>query len=153
MIEVPSAAVPADILAKKSDFFSIGTNDLVQYSLAVDRGNENVDYLAQPLHPALLRLIKTTIDSAHDRGIKTAMCGEMAGDPAATALLLGLGLDEFSMGAASIPYVKRIIREASLSACRELAAELLKGVSYMANNAVIKTWMKEMFPKSQITEP
>ena len=146
MIEVPSAAMTADILAKKSDFFSIGTNDLVQYSLAVDRGNEKVAYLAQPLHPAVLRFIKTTIDSAHKRGIKAAMCGEMAGNPGITALLLGLGLDEFSMAASSIPHVKRVIREVKLCTCRELAHELLKGVSYMANNAVMKAWMTEVFP-------
>ena len=147
MIEVPSAAMTADILAKRSGFFSIGTNDLVQYSLAVDRGNEKVSYLAQPLHPAMLRFIKTIIDSAHLRGIKTAMCGEMAGSPGVTALLLGLGLDEFSMAAASIPQVKRVIREVNISTCRKLAAELLKGISFMANNAIMKAWMAEMFPK------
>jgi phosphotransferase system enzyme I (PtsI) len=147
MIEVPSAAMTADILAKRSDFFSIGTNDLVQYSLAVDRGNEKVNYLAQPLHPALLRFLKATIDAAHNQGIKAAMCGEMAGDPAMTVLLLGLGLDEFSMAASSIPYVKRIIRGVSITTCRELAAELLKGVSFMANNAILNAWMTENFPK------
>jgi phosphotransferase system enzyme I (PtsI) len=147
MIEVPSAAMTADILAQRSDFFSIGTNDLVQYSLAVDRGNEQVSYLAQPLHPAILRFLKTTIDAAHKRGIKAAMCGEMAGDPAMTVLLLGLGLDEFSMAAPSIPQVKKIIREVKIDTCRELAAELLNGVSFMANNALMKAWMAENFPK------
>jgi len=148
MIEVPSAALTADILAKRSDFFSIGTNDLVQYSLAVDRGNEKVSYLAQPLHPALLRLLKSTIDAAHKRGIKAAMCGEMAGDPAMAVLLMGLGLDEFSMAASSIPRIKWIIRQVTMSTCRELAAELLKGISSMANNALLKAWMAEKFPKS-----
>jgi len=143
MIEVPSAAITADILAKRSDFFSIGTNDLVQYTLAVDRGNEKVNYLAQSSHPAILRFLKNTIDAAHSRGIKAAMCGELAGDPGATVLLLGLGLDEFSMAASSIPIVKQIIREARISECRELAAELLKGVSFMANNALLKAWMAE----------
>jgi len=147
MIEVPSAAMTADILAARSDFFSIGTNDLVQYSIAVDRGNEKVNYLAQPLHPAMLRLIKTTIDAAHKRGIKAAMCGEMAGNPGMAVLLLGLGLDEFSMASSSIPRIKRIIREVSISTCRDLAAELLKGVSSMANNAILKAWMTERFPK------
>jgi len=141
MIEVPSAAMTADILAKRSDFFSIGTNDLVQYSLAVDRGNEKVNYLAQPTHPAILRFLKTTIDAAHARGIKAAMCGEMAGDTRMTALLLGLGLDEFSMAASSIPPVKQIIRAVSAAECRELAAELLQGSSFMANDALLKTWM------------
>ena len=147
MIEVPSAAMTADILAKRSDFFSIGTNDLVQYSMAVDRGNEKVSYLAQPAHPAILRFLKTTIDAAHNRGIKAAMCGEMAGDPGMTVLLLGLGLDEFSMTASSIPLVKQIIRCVSTSTCRELAGELLKGVSFMANDALLKAWMAERFSK------
>ena len=147
MIEVPSAAMTSDILAKRSDFFSIGTNDLVQYSLAVDRGNERVSYLAQPAHPAMLRFLKATVDAAHSRGIKAAMCGELAGDPGMTVLLLGLGLDELSMAAPSIPHVKQIIREVNIGACRELAAELLEGVSFMANNALLKAWMTENFPK------
>ena len=147
MIEVPSAAMTADILAKRSDFFSIGTNDLVQYTLAVDRGNEKVSYLAQTLHPAVLRFIKTTIDAAHERGIKAAMCGEMAGNPGVAALLLGLGLDEFSMAASSIPQVKRVIREVNISTCREFSAEMLKGVSFVANDAIMKAWMAEVFPK------
>jgi len=147
MIEVPSAAITADILAKKSNFFSIGTNDLVQYTLAVDRGNEKVSYLAQTLHPAVLRFIKTTIDAAHERGIKAAMCGEMAGNPGVAALLLGLGLDEFSMAASSIPQVKRVIREVNISTCREFSAEMLKGVSFVANDAIMKAWMAEVFPK------
>jgi len=148
MIEVPSAAMIADILAQRSDFFSIGTNDLIQYSLAVDRGNEKVSYLAQPTHPAIIRFLKTTIDAAHKKGIKAAMCGEMAGDPGMTVLLLGLGLDEFSMAASSIPLVKQIIRGVSMDTCRDLAGELLKGVSFMANNALLKAWMAERFPKS-----
>ena len=147
MVEVPSAAMIADILAEKSDFFSIGTNDLIQYSLAVDRGNEKVSNLANPLHPAILRFIKTTIDAAHKQGIKASMCGEMAGDPNMTALLLGMGLDEFSMTASSIPPVKKIIREVRLPACRDLASELLNGDSSVANNAVLKAWMAGNFPE------
>ncbi|MCL2373692.1 MAG: phosphoenolpyruvate--protein phosphotransferase [Treponema sp.] len=146
MIEVPSAAMTADILAPRSGFFSIGTNDLIQYSLAVDRGNAKVGYLAHPAHPAILRLIKATVDAAHSRGIKAAMCGEMAGNPGMTALLLGLGLDELSMAASSIPLVKRIVRAVSARECRALANELLKGVSVMANNALLKAWMAEKFP-------
>ncbi|MDR2159078.1 MAG: phosphoenolpyruvate--protein phosphotransferase [Treponema sp.] len=143
MIEVPSAAMTADILAGRSDFFSIGTNDLVQYSLAVDRGNEKVGYLAQPSHPAVLRLLKMTIDAAHRKGIKAAMCGELAGDPSATALLLGLGLDEFSMAAAAIPLVKRIIRSADREDFRELAEKALASSSYRHVTTLAEGWMAE----------
>ena len=143
MIEVPSAAMIADILAERCAFFSIGTNDLIQYSLAVDRGNERVNYLAQPTHPAVIRFLKKTIDAAHEKGIAVAMCGEMAGDPSATILLLGLGLDEFSMAASAIPQIKRIIREVSLEDCRALAGELLKGSSWQQNAVMVEAWMAE----------
>jgi phosphotransferase system enzyme I (PtsI) len=143
MIEVPSAAMTADILAERSDFFSIGTNDLVQYSLAVDRGNEKVGYLAQPFHPAVLRFLKMTIDAAHRKGIKAAMCGELAGDPAAAALLLGLGLDEFSMAAAAIPLVKRIIRSTDMEDFRALAEKALASSSYRHVASLAEAWMAE----------
>jgi phosphotransferase system enzyme I (PtsI) len=130
MIEIPSAVMIADILAKKSGFFSIGTNDLIQYVLAVDRGNEKVSRLAQNTHPAMLRLIKQTIDAAHIRGIPAAMCGEMAGDPAAAALLLGLGLDEFSMTAVSIPQIRHIIRGINFKSCKTLAESALAASSH-----------------------
>jgi phosphotransferase system enzyme I (PtsI) len=146
MIEIPSAALTADILAERSDFFSIGTNDLIQYTLAVDRGNEKVNYLAQPTHPAILRLIKTTIDAAHNRGIRAVMCGELAGDPSATALLLGLGLDEFSMTASSIPQVKRIIREVSMADCRVLAENALNCRSHSQVSALAEEWTAQCFP-------
>jgi phosphotransferase system enzyme I (PtsI) len=146
MIEVPSAALTADILAECSGFFSIGTNDLMQYSLAVDRGNERVNYLAQPTHPAILRLLKHIIDSAHQAGIKAAMCGEMAGDPGSTALLLGLGLDEFSMAAQAIPQIKRIVRGVSMESCRRLAEEALRGSSWKQNAALVNAWMAEHCP-------
>ncbi|MDR0690132.1 MAG: phosphoenolpyruvate--protein phosphotransferase [Spirochaetaceae bacterium] len=145
MIEIPSAALTADILAEKSDFFSIGTNDLIQYTLAVDRGNEKVNYLAQPTHPAVLRLLKNTIDAAHKKGIKAAMCGELAGDTAATALLLGLGLDEFSMTASSIPQVKRIIRGVGLENCRGLTEKALNCCSYSQVTALVEEWMDKTF--------
>ncbi|MDR1024979.1 MAG: phosphoenolpyruvate--protein phosphotransferase [Treponema sp.] len=146
MIEVPSAAITADILAEKVDFFSVGTNDLIQYSLAVDRGNERISYLAQPAHPAVLRLLKHTIDSAHQRGIKAAMCGEMAGNPKSTALLLGLGLDEFSMAAQSIPVIKRIIRSVNMVDCRNLVDEVLRGISWEQNTSMVDEWMMEHCP-------
>jgi phosphotransferase system enzyme I (PtsI) len=145
MIEIPSAAMTADILADRSDFFSIGTNDLIQYTLAVDRGNEKVNYLAQPTHPAVLRLLKNTIDAAHKKGIKAAMCGELAGDPGVTALLLGLGLDEFSMTASSIPQVKRIIRGTDMESCRVLTEKALNCCSYSQVTALVEEWMAKTF--------
>ncbi|PIQ91164.1 MAG: phosphoenolpyruvate--protein phosphotransferase [Candidatus Omnitrophica bacterium CG11_big_fil_rev_8_21_14_0_20_41_12] len=126
MIEVPSAAMTADILAKESDFFSIGTNDLIQYSLAVDRANEKVAYLYEPAHPAILRLLKVIIDAAHKANIKVAMCGEMAGDPSLALILLGLGLDEFSMPPQIIPELKYIIRAIGYGAAQKFAEEAMK---------------------------
>ena len=125
MIEVPAAAVISPILAKYVDFFSIGTNDLCQYTLAVDRMNESIGSLYQPLHPGVLRLIKHVIDSSHEQGKFTGMCGELASDPVATMILLGLGLDEFSMTASSIPLIKKILRSVSKAECEEVANKAL----------------------------
>ena len=113
MVEIPAAAVLADEFAKHADFFSIGTNDLIQYSMAADRMSEKVSYLYQPLNPSILRLIKMTIDGAHKHGKWVGMCGEMAGDPNSAPVLLGLGLDEFSMSATSILNARKIIRSLS----------------------------------------
>jgi len=126
MIEVPSAAMTADILAKEADFFSIGSNDLIQYALAVDRGNEKVAYLYEPAHPAVLRLVKNIIDSAHAADINVGMCGEMAGDPSLALILLGLGLDEFSMPPQVIPELKFLIRSITLEQAKNIADEALK---------------------------
>ncbi|MDX9762517.1 MAG: phosphoenolpyruvate--protein phosphotransferase [Desulfomonilia bacterium] len=121
MIEVPSAATIADILADEADFFSIGTNDLIQYALAIDRGNEYVNYLYEPLHPAVLRLIKFTIDAAHNAGIPVSMCGEMAGREIYTPILLGMGIDILSTNAFAISHVKEMARKVDLDECRQIA--------------------------------
>lgn len=126
MIEVPSAAMTADFLAREADFFSIGTNDLIQYSIAVDRTNEKVAYLYEPTHPAVLRLIKNIIESAHNAGIWVGMCGEMAGDAHMALMLLGLGLDEFSMPPQVIPEVKYVIRSVNMKHVKSIALEALK---------------------------
>jgi phosphoenolpyruvate-protein phosphotransferase (PTS system enzyme I) len=145
MIEVPSAALVADILSRRSDFFSIGTNDLIQYTLAVDRGNERVAYLYEPFHPGVLRLLKMVIDSAHANGIPVAMCGEMAGDPVATLLLLGLGLDEYSMSAGSIPEVKRIIRSTSIREAEEVVGAAMEMRSFREVDKFVRRLMEERF--------
>ena len=126
MIEVPSAVVLADLLADKVDFFSIGTNDLIQYALAIDRGNRNVAHLYQPLDPAVLRMIKRVADVSREKGIKLFICGEMAATARHIPLLLGLGMDELSMNPQSMPRAKRVIRALSVSDARSFAREALK---------------------------
>lgn len=125
MMEIPAAAMLADKLAKYADFFSIGTNDLIQYSMAADRGNERVSYLYQPTNPSILRLIKNIIDASHKEGKWTGMCGEMAGDPTAVPVLLGLGLDEYSMSATSILKTRSFIKNLSTDKMKELADKAL----------------------------
>ncbi|NLZ54826.1 MAG: phosphoenolpyruvate--protein phosphotransferase, partial [Thermoanaerobacteraceae bacterium] len=143
MVEIPSAAVTADILAREVDFFSIGTNDLIQYTLAVDRMNEHISHLYEPLHPAVLRLIKNVIDASHKAGKWTGMCGEMAGDTCATAILLGMGLDEFSMSAFSIPQVKNIIRSLTYEEAKQIAQKALS----MNNPEDIRNMVKQEMEK------
>ena len=126
MVEIPASAVLADEFAKYADFFSIGTNDLIQYSMAADRMSEKVAYLYQPLNPAILRLVKMTIDGAHSQGRWCGMCGEMGGDPMAAPVLLGLGLDEFSMSASKILPTRKIITNLSKAEMEDLAAKALK---------------------------
>ena len=126
MIEVPSAVIMADVLADSVDFFSIGTNDLIQYSLAIDRTNRHVAHLYHPLHPANIRMIKHVADVARDKGIKIFMCGEMAGDPIHIPILLATGMDELSMNPQSIPAVKSMIRSLKLEDTKRFMEEVLK---------------------------
>ena len=127
MIEVPSAAIMADTLAREVSFFSIGTNDLLQYLMAVDRGNERIAHLHDPANPAVVRILKTVIDAAHAAGIWVGLCGELAGDIEFTPLLVGLGIDELSTGASMVPRIKKAIRSLDLQACREVVAHALSG--------------------------
>jgi phosphotransferase system enzyme I (PtsI) len=126
MIEIPSAAIMSDLLIQELDFLSIGTNDLIQYTLAVDRVNEAVAYLYEPLNPAILRLIQMTIDSCHRHGKWVGMCGEMAGDPQCVPLLLGMGLDEFSVSMSVIPEIKKVIRLMPYDMAQNIAREALQ---------------------------
>lgn len=126
MIEIPSAAVTADLLAKDCDFFSIGTNDLIQYLLAVDRVNDRIAHLYEPTHPAVIRMIKFIVDEAHKNKIKVSVCGEMAGDAIYAPLLLGLGVDELSMTPPLIPAVKYLVRSMKLADAQKLAADALE---------------------------
>jgi phosphoenolpyruvate-protein phosphotransferase (PTS system enzyme I) len=125
MIEIPSAAATVDILAKSSDFFSVGTNDLIQYTLAIDRGNDRIAHLYEPSHPAIVRTLKRIVDDAHNMKKSVSVCGEMAGDPVYTPLLLGLGVDSLSMAPPSIPAVKFLVRAMKMSDAKKLAAEVL----------------------------
>jgi phosphotransferase system enzyme I (PtsI) len=125
MVEIPAVAMLADHFAKEVDFFSIGTNDLIQYTFAADRMNEKVSYLYQPLNPSLLRLISNVIKASHDAGIWTGMCGEMAGDPKSALILLGLGLDEFSMSPSSILSIRELFSKVTVKEAKKLAAKVL----------------------------
>ncbi len=149
MVEVPSAAVTSDLLAKKVDFFSIGTNDLTQYTIAVDRGNEKVAYLYEPFHPSVLRLIKTVIDNAGKAGIPVGLCGEIAGEPKAAPILMGLGLKHFSMSANSISEVKKVIRALRMDEAKKLAEKVLELESAKEINIYIEKWMEERFEHTE----
>jgi phosphoenolpyruvate-protein phosphotransferase (PTS system enzyme I) len=150
MIEIPSAAVTADILACESDFFSIGTNDLIQYSLAIDRVNEHVSYLYEPLHPANLRNIKRVVDIANEQDIEVGICGEMAADPLYTLIFLGLGLDELSMHPLAIPRVKKVLRRTTQTEGVSLLREVLQFATAKETELFIRKKMSERFPEDFI---
>ena len=152
MIEVPSAAVIADLLATEADFFAIGTNDLIQYSLAIDRGNENVSYLYEPLHPALLRLIKGVIDAGKRAGIPVSMCGEMASDPIYAVVLLGLGLEIFSMNPSSIPVIKNVLRSVRYRECRKIAETALQKKTAQEIEEFVIESVAMRFPEGLVTQ-
>lgn len=143
MVETPSAAVNAKFLAKEVDFFSIGTNDLTQYTLAVDRGNELISHLYNPMSPSVLGLIKQVIDASHAEGKWTGMCGELAGDERATLLLLGMGLDEFSMSAISVPRIKKLIRHVNYQEVKALADEVLQKPTAAEIEQLIQAFLAE----------
>ncbi|HUP63117.1 MAG TPA: phosphoenolpyruvate--protein phosphotransferase [Thermoanaerobaculia bacterium] len=152
MVEVPSAAVIADLLATEADFFAIGTNDLIQYSLAIDRSNENVSYLYEPLHPALLRLIKFVIDAGKRAGIPVSMCGEMAADPVYAIVLIGLGLEIFSMNPSSIPVIKNVVRSVRYKDCKRIAeASLNKKTAQEIEEFVIES-VAMRFPEGLVSQ-
>ncbi len=146
MIEVPSTCMITDLLAGEVDFFSIGTNDLIQYTLAIDRVNEYVSYLYEPLHPAVLRMVKKTVEDAHAHNIEVAICGEMAGEPLYVPIMLGLDIDELSMNAYSIPRVKKIIRGLRHSYCKNIMAEILAKDSPKESEAFLRNEMARLFP-------
>jgi len=146
MIEIPSAVTLADLLAREVDFFSIGTNDLIQYSLAIDRVNEHVSYLYEPLHPAVLRAVKRVVECGHSAGIKVGMCGEMAGVPLHMPILLGLGLDELSMNALSVLEVKKIIRSLTYKESKELLDNVMEFTTASDIRSFVKEEMLKRFP-------
>jgi phosphotransferase system enzyme I (PtsI) len=146
MIETPSAALSTDHLAERSSFFSIGTNDLLQYAFAADRENEDVAHLYHPLHPAVLRLLKSTIDGANGEGKPISICGDMAGDPAFTWVLVGLGLRSLSMSPRLIPAVRSVIRKSRLDEMEALAAQALSLRSETAVEDLVLGVMRERFP-------
>ncbi len=146
MIEVPSAALAADLLAPEVDFFSLGTNDLIQYLLAIDRNNDHLSYLYDPLHPAVIRVMKYVVDKAHEVGVKVGLCGEVASDPQNLIVLLGLGLDELSMNPVSVPLIKHMIRSMNYSDAREIFDHCLALATAQEVNEYILEKVNQFFP-------
>jgi phosphotransferase system enzyme I (PtsI) len=147
MIEVPAAVTLARLLAREADFFSIGTNDLIQYALAIDRGNKQVAEMYQPLHPAVLHMVRHVVEVCREADIAVAMCGEMAGDPLYLPILMGLGIDEFSMNAMAIPVIKHVIRALTVEECRAMAARVMELVTVEEINEFASQEMNRRFPE------
>ncbi len=154
MIEVPSAVAIADLLAPEVDFFSIGTNDLIQYTIGIDRSNEHVAYLYEPLHPGVLRFIRQTVDAGHKAGIPVALCGEMAGEPMYVPILLGLKIDSFSMNPQSLPRVKNLVRRSSMEECCRFARKVLRMRTAKEINQSVRKMVMKKFPEEfRVFEP
>ncbi len=147
MIEVPAAVMIADFLAREVDFFSIGTNDLIQYSIGVDRTNRHVSYLYQPLHPATLKSIKLVVDAAHQAGIEVSLCGEVASDPFCVPILMGMGIDSISLTPQAIPGIKRIIRQTKMRDCRELLRKVLECRTVHRINSLVMENIFKAYPE------
>ncbi len=147
MIELPSAVMVAEFLAKEVDFFSIGTNDLIQYSLGIDRTNHHVSYLYQPLHPAVLRMIKQVVDAAHQEGIEVSLCGEVASDPYCVPILMGMQIDCLSMSPKAIPGIKRVIRQTSMEECKSLLRQVLECNTVSKINKLVKQTIFQRYPE------
>ena len=145
MVEVPSAVLMADELAREADFLSVGSNDLVQYLLALDRGNETVQSLYEPQHPAVLRALQQTVDAGHRHGRRVSICGEMAGDPLAVPLLLGMGFDRLSVSPALVPEIKSTIRALELRECRALCRDALEASDAEAVHALVENRLGSRF--------
>jgi len=147
MIELPSAVLMADLLAREVDFFSIGTNDLIQHSLGADRSNKHVAYMHQPLHPAIVRAIKQVVDMAHRAGIPVSVCGEMAADPYCLPILLGMAVDEISLAPQSIPAIKHFIRHSGAAECREILSQALTAPTVGLINTLVREVVYSRFPE------
>lgn len=147
MMEVPSAVMIAEILAREVDFFSIGTNDLIQYSLGIDRTNRHVSHLYQPLHPAIVRMIKYVVDAGHQAGIEVSVCGEMAADPFCVPILMGMQVDCISLGPQAIPGIKRIIRRADMQDCKRLLKDVLRSSTVTLTNRLVRDTIFKSFPE------
>ena len=146
MVETPAAVEVADLLAREAAFFSIGTNDLIQYAIAIDRENQDVSYLYRPMHPAILRMVGRVLKVAKEAGIGASICGEMAGDPACTLVLLALGAEELSMGATSVPRVKRVVRSTSLAEATQLLESAMRHADGEEVEAFVRAEMERRFP-------